>query len=445
MMLAGLKNWSIARRMMISAVALILLVLPIAGGLLAWNFREAVNTSFNDRLESLLNVVIAGVAYNLSRDALMLDRQLGDPRFDRVFSGWYWQVSDGSERVITSRSLWDQRLPVTEGSQPVYRQALGPRGQTLRLAARTIQIPNLADPVHVAVAADLTEVRAEVSRFHRLLIVSLATLGSLLLLLIGLQIRWGLDPLRRVEKSLKEVEAGQQNALATDFPEELARLARAINLVLERDQILIERGRSAAGNLAHALKTPLTVLATLSEQLSTMQKQAFRAELQRLNAAVRHHLARASAAGPVGLGRQTDLMESLTPVFTALDNLAARRGVVLEKDCRVVGPVRFEKQDIQEIVGNLVENAVNWAQKYVEVVIDQSPNKLTISVGDDGLGMSDSQCAEALNRGARLDEERSGSGLGLSIVNDLVRIYGGTLQLTRSRHGGLLASIELPV
>ena len=444
MILSGLKRWGIATRMMVSALVLILLVLPVAGGLLAWNFREAVNTSFNNRLDSLLNVVIAGVAYDLPNDALVLERQLGDPRFERVFSGWYWQATDGAERVITSRSLWDQRLPVVEGSQVVYRQSAGPGGQTLRVAARTIQIPNLPDPLHVSVAADLTEVRAEVARFHRLLAVSLATLGVLLLILIGLQIRWGLDPMRRVEKSLKSVEAGRQNSLATDLPEELARLARAINLVLERDQTLIERGRSAAGNLAHALKTPLSVLGTLSEQLPASQQQAFRAELQRLNAAVRHHLARASAAGPVGLGRKTDLAEALTPVFAALEGLASRRGVQFEKNLGLAGPVRYEQQDIQEIVGNLLENAVNWAEKRVELVLEQSLESLSIVVEDDGPGMSETQCAEALSRGARLDEERSGSGLGLSIVHDLVRIYGGTLTLTRSGLGGLRVSVELP-
>ena len=444
MILSGLKRWGIARRMMVSALVLILLVLPIAGGLLAWNFREAVNASFNNRLDSLLNVVIAGVAYDLPNDALVLERRLGDRRFERVFSGWYWQVSDGAERVITSRSLWDQRLPVVGGSQIVYRHFTGPRGQSLRMAARTIQIPSMPDPLYVSVAADLTEVRAEVARFHRLLIASLATLGVLLLILIGLQIRWGLDPMRRVEKSLKNVEAGRQNSLETDLPEELARLARAINLVLERDQTLIERGRSAAGNLAHALKTPLSVLGTLSEQLPATQQQAFRAELQRLNGAVRHHLSRASAAGPVGLGRKTDLAEALTPVFAALEALALRRGIQFEKDLELAGPARYEQQDIQEIVGNLLENAVKWAEKRVELAVEQSPDRLVIVVEDDGPGMSEAQCAEALSRGARLDEERSGSGLGLSIVNDLIRIYGGTLTLTRSGLGGLRANVELP-
>jgi signal transduction histidine kinase len=443
-MLAMLRRWPISVRMLASALVLVLLVLPLAGTLLAWNFREAVNASFNDRLDSLLNVVIAGIEYQSDGEPSVPSPQLGDPRFDRVYSGWYWQVRMGDDRVLTSRSLWDQRLPVLRATDRQWREMPGPRDQTLRVLEQRVQLPSVSEPIQVAVAADLSEVQEEVARFQTLLAVSLATLGGLLLLLFGLQIRWGLAPLRRIERSLRDVESGQRSALDTELPEELAGLARTINLVLERDQTLIERGRSAAGNLAHALKTPLAVLGTLSEKLPAPQQQAFNAELQRLNAAVRHHLARASAAGPVGLGRKTDLAEALNPVFAALEGLASRRGIAFEKHLRLAGLARYEMQDIQEIVGNLLENAVNWAESRFELVLEQSPERLLIVVEDDGPGMSETQCAEALSRGARLDEERSGSGLGLSIVNDLVRIYGGTLTLTRSGLGGLRVSADLP-
>lgn len=167
-------------------------------------------------------------------------------------------------------------------------------------------------------AADLSGVNQEVDRFEALLAGSLATLGVLLLAMVWMQVHWGLRPLRRLEQSLGRVEAGQQQLLDTDLPEELARLAQAINLVLERDQRLIERGRATAGNLAHALKTPVSVLQTLSERLPQDQQGAFQAELQRLNEAVRHHLARASAAGPAGLGGAVNVEEALEPVLAAL-------------------------------------------------------------------------------------------------------------------------------
>lgn len=438
------RRWSVATRMLVSALVLVLLVLPVAGALLSWNFREAVNTSFNDRLESLLNVVIAGVTYDVAGNDLVLDSALGDPRFDRVYSGWYWQAWDGAGRVITSRSLWDQRLPLPDSGRLSFSEAPGPRGQDLRIAARIVQLPNAPDDVRVSVALDLAEVREEVARFQTLLVTSLTTLGILLLIMIGFQIRWALHPMRRLEANLRAMEAGQRSSLDTDLPEELSRLARAINQVLEHDQVLIERGRATAGNLAHALKTPVSVLYTLCESLPVTKQTAFRKELQRLNEAVRHHLARASAAGPAALGGGVDVSEALEPVLTALSTLARRRGIQVKHTLSVTRRVNVEQQDLQEVIGNLVENAANWAQSQVSVSVEQGLEGITIIVDDDGPGMSESERARALGRGARLDESRSGSGLGLAIVNDLVGLYGGALSLARSRYGGLRAQAWFP-
>src|SRR5690554_2269266 len=278
-MLTRLRRWPVAVRMLVSALVLVLVILPLAGALLAWNFRQTVSQSFDERLMSFLNVVIAGIEFDPQTGDLTPGSQLGDPRFERVYSGWYWQVNDNGGRVITSRSLWDQRLPQVSGRGPNWVQTPGPRGQRLRLVERDIQLPAFNGWLSVSVAADLTEVDAQVARFNRLLAISLTTLGVLLLLMIGLQIRWGLAPLRRLEQDLRAMEAGRAHSLGSDLPDELARLADAMNQVLQRDQVLIERGRTAAGNLAHALKTPVSVLTTLSDKLPAEQRTAFRTEL----------------------------------------------------------------------------------------------------------------------------------------------------------------------
>ncbi len=444
MILTRLQRWPIATRILVSAMLLVLLVLPAAGALLAWNVRQTMEASFNNRLESLLNVIIAGVAYNPQTDALDFDRQLGDPRFERVFSGWYWQIHDGGARVITSRSLWDQRLPLSDIRGLHFRPADGPRSQAVRVAERTVQLPNLDNSVHLAVAADVAELEKEVARFQTLLVISLATLGVLLLALTGLQIRWGLAPLRRVERSLKAVEAGQRHTLDTDLPEELARLARTINLVLERDQRLIERGRTAAGNLAHALKTPVAVLATLAERLPNQQQAAMQTELRRLDEAVRHHLARASAAGPVVLGAEQELATVLAPVVSGIERLATRRGLRFSQHIPAGVRVRVDPQDLQEVAGNLLENAVNWAESSIILDIECEPERIRLRVADDGPGMTATDRDAALRRGGRLDQARSGSGLGLAIVAELVQLYGGELELGSAPQGGLLAEVSLP-
>jgi len=440
-----LRRLPIATRMLVAALILVLLILPAAGALLSWNFREAAYSAFDERLGSLLNVVLAGVTYDIREDALVSNRQLGDSRFDRVFSGWYWQVTDDGARVLTSRSLWDQRLVPSHQSGLHARTVSGPRGEKLRLLERDVRRPNLDETLHVMVAADLDEVEVQIGRFQALLWSSLATLGGLLLLLIFLQIRWGLAPLRRIEKSLKSVEQGQRQFVETDLPQELSRLAAAINTVLERDQRLIERGRTAAGNLAHALKTPVSVLAGQAERLPEEQQAAMKAELRRLDDAVRHHLARASAAGPVALGAEQPVAEVLKPVVEGIARLAERRGLTFTH--RVPGQVRcrIEAQDLQEMVGNLLENAVNWARTEIALDVGAESDGLVLQVGDDGPGMPEAERGTALTRGGRLDESVPGSGLGLAIVTDLVSLYGGQVTLGDSPSGGLEARVRLPL
>ncbi|MBK1873700.1 HAMP domain-containing histidine kinase [Marinobacter sp. 1-3A] len=440
-----LRRLPIATRMLASALVLTVLILPAAGALLSWNFREAVNTAFNERLESLLNVVIAGVSYDVRQDTLVTNRQLGDSRFDRVFSGWYWQVRDEGERVLTSRSLWDQRLAISHEPGMAFRTIIGPRDKQLRLLERDIRLPNLDEVLHVQVAASLDEVEAQVARFQTLLWLSLATLGGLLIVLTGLQIRWGLAPLRRIEQSLKAVEQGRQPAIETNLPRELARLADAINTVLDRDQRLMERGRTAAGNLAHALKTPVAVLGTLVERLPQEQQQAMAAELKRLDEAVRHHLARASAAGPVALGAEQELIVVLKPVVEGVRRLAGRRGLEFHSELNSGLRVRIDAQDLQEIVGNLLENAINWAKSFINLTGTVEGGWLVLSVSDDGPGMSPETRQQALSRGGKLDEAKSGSGLGLSIVTELVELHGGELRLDDSPEGGLRAEVILPL
>lgn len=444
-MLAAMGRLSVNARLLIAALILVGLILPLAGIMLSYNFKQSVTTAFDERLRSLLNVVIAGIEYDPNSRSLNMVRSLGDPRFERVFSGWYWQATDGVELSLTSRSLWDQRLAVSGESGLQLSNQPGPRGEPLRVIERDIKLSNLQSTLHLSVAASRQELDAEVDRFGRLLWLSLAGLGVLLLAGLAIQIRWGLSPLRRIRGNLREVENGQSQRLATDFPSELKALAEAINLVLERDEQLIERGRAAAGNLAHALKTPVTVRKTHCERLPEAQARPLLNELQRLDDAVRHHLARASAAGATPLTRTTGLSEALEAVVTGIGRMAQRRGLVLQSQPLPDAKVRMDAQDLQEIVGNLLENAVKWASTTVVFDCEIVADRLLLRIADDGAGLTEAQRVEALERGRMLDERRSGSGLGLAIVSELVALYGGAFELGTAEQGGLLATVSLPV
>ena len=376
----------------------------------------------------------------------MVTRSLGDARFDRVFSGWYWQASDGEMLAVTSRSLWDQRLAVRLSATPgpVAFDTLGPRNTPLRAVQQPILLASLGRPLYVTVAASREEPAAEVRSFERLLGLSLLALAVLLLTGLAFQIRWGLTPMRRLHAALRRVEAGDAPRLdGGGLPGELADLATAMNEVIDKDQRLIERGRNAAGNLAHALKTPVAVLQTQADRLPAAQREQIRAELSRIDDAVRHHLARASAAGGAALAGRTRVRPVITPVLDGLGRLASRRGLAMETAVDEHLTLRIDPQDLQELVGNLLENALGWAHARVRVTLTREGEQGLLCIEDDGPGMTAEQRQAALARGTRLDEQRPGSGLGLSIVAELVTLYSGTLSLDESSLGGLRVSVSL--
>ena len=436
---------SISLRLLLAVLLMVGLALPIAGTLLSHHYRSAATQAFDERLAATLNVIIAGVTYDHVGQQLVHDRALGDPRFDHVYSGWYWQITDSDQHTLSSRSLWDQRLPVIKNENLSARSLTGPRGQSLRVVERDIYLAPLEDPLHISVAARDDVLTRDIRDFQRLIWGGLTGLGVLLLGVLALQVHWGLAPLRRMRANLHDVEQGRAEQLDTRLPEELATLAASMNAVLARDQRLIERGRHTAGNLAHALKTPLSVMRLQLRQLPDASRATWEVELARVDSAVRHHLARASAVGEGVRFAPIDLPTTLAPLINGLARLAQRRGIELHQSWQGKVKVHMDGQDIQELVGNVMDNALRWAQSDVHLRVEVKEQWLTLTVSDDGPGMSETECQQAVQRGKRLDEQRSGSGLGLAIVTDLVALYNGHMHLARANVGGLEVVVELPI
>lgn len=436
---------SIGVRLLLAVLVMVGLALPIAGALLSHHYHTSATQAFDERLAATLNVIMAGVTYDTIEQQLVHDRALGDPRFDNVYSGWYWQITDGAQNTLASRSLWDQRLPVIDNENLSARSLTGPRRQSLRVVERDIYLAPLEAPLHISVAARDDMLARDIGEFQRLLWGGLVGLGVLLLGVLALQVRWGLAPLRRMHANLHDVEQGRAEQLDTRLPDELATLAASMNAVLARDQRLIERGRHTAGNLAHALKTPLSVMRLQLRQLPEANRAAWEVELARVDSAVRHHLARASAAGEGVRFAPIDLHATLAPLLNGLARLAQRRGITLRQTWPRGVKVHMDEQDIQELVGNLMDNALRWARSDVQLQVAIDEQQLTLIVSDDGPGMSEAECQQAVQRGKRLDEQRSGSGLGLAIVTDLTALYSGHMQLSRAKAGGLEAMVTLPV
>ena len=452
---------SLALRLFVSATAWAVVILLITGIVLSSLYRQAVERAFDRRLGVYLRTLVADVASpDESNDKT--SPALGEPLFELPLSGWYWQVTrldPGKSEVRASRSLWDGGLPRlqelgvaagADGSRQGY--VAGPEDQRLRLVERNI---DLGDEGHflVAVAGDAVEIADETRSFDQALAVTFAILAAVLLLTTMFQVRFGLAPLKRITDSLAAIRAGTAERLAGQFPVEIAPLARETNALIDANKEIVERARTHVGNLAHALKTPLSVMVNeanargddplalkVLEQAAIMRDQVTR------------HLERARLAARLTvIGTVTDVTPVVTALARTMEKIHRDRAIIIEvrggEDMRFRG----ERADLEEMIGNLVDNACKWAASRVTIEVLRErraaggdDHVLRFVVDDDGHGLSASEREQAGRRGRRLDETKPGSGLGLSIVVELAALYGGELKLGTAPLGGLRAELVLP-
>jgi signal transduction histidine kinase len=447
-------------RLVAVAVVWIAAALIAGGFLLAGLFEAHVERGFDRRLEILLEALVAVTDADTGAEGVIrvLGPQ-GDPRFDQPYSGLYWQINEGPKVRLASRSLWDKTLalktvPVKPGPEgiPVRRyQAEGPRGQALRVIERDITLEDGAVPLRYAVAGDLAEVEAEFRPFMVTLIWSLSALGLGLLSAVIIQVSIGLKPLDRLRDALGRVRAGRAERLEGDFPSEVRPLVDEVNLLLSHINDVVERARTHVGNLAHALKTPLSVLANEAERTDGALAEAVSRETRAMQERIGHHLARARTAATAGvLGQRAELAPVLDGLSRALEKMYAEKGLAIEVTGRS-GPMdralafSGDGNDLEEMLGNLMENACKWAKARVRVTAGTAANgRLAVTVEDDGPGLMPDEREVVLARGKRLDESVPGSGLGLAIVSEIAGLYDGRLSLGDAPLGGLSATLELP-
>lgn len=430
----------------------VLTSLWVAVGLLAaWSHVSAlvvhqIEESFNARLSSLFDAVLAAADMDGSGDPILV-RSISEPRFDQPLSGTYWQIEAGPDHLAASRSLWDQRLPsgTARDSGTRITDIAGPRGQHLRLIQRTIVLPDSSTPLHVQVAVARDATDAEISRLRQGLAISFALLGAGLVGLAVATVYLGLRPLRRLCSAVADLRAGRAADLHLAGPSEVQPLIAEIDGLVQQNRATIERARSHVGNLAHALRTRLAVLRNALENRAGPDLALARRELGAADYLVQHHLARARAAALSGsAAAKTDISAVAEEIAQALRRLFADRRLQIETPPALGLIVTCERQDLSEMLGNLMENACKWAQSQVKVTAMQLGQETILLVEDDGAGLPDEQLEEARARGRRLDENAPGAGLGLAIVGDLAELYGGKLELQHSGLGGLATRLTLP-
>lgn len=440
---------------LVAGAALLTAILLIGGGLLlASAFRESVESSFDARMDVLLGGLIADAEID-PQGRLVLRRRFTQARFERPFSGLYWQVTEGGtdQVLLRSRSIWDQQLPVPprrEEPGPRRSEAMGPEGQSLRLVARDVTLPGDTRTFTFIVAGAANEIERETESFNGTLAVAVVVL---LLGLIGallVQVRYGLRPLRSVETGLADIRSGRAERLTGDFPSEISPLVEEVNMLLDHNAQVVDRARTHVGNLAHALKTPLSVLTNeaVSPGETAQLAETVRRQTGLMRRQVDHYLvrARAAASGSV-LGARASVAGVSEDLVRTLKRIHRDRDYDVTITCPEGLDFRGEKQDLEELLGNLLDNAFKWADGRISLSASPTqddPGRLTITVEDDGPGLTEEERARVLKRGARLDESVPGSGLGLSIVDDIAGLYDGAFKLDASPLGGVKAVLTLP-
>ncbi len=439
---------SLARRMMLIAAGWISFLL-LAGGLaLDHTVTGIVTRNFDEGLSYVLTGMIGSAEIGADGEVFFI-RPLGDQRFMEPNSGLYWQIRAKGHEDFPSRSLWDRSLDVPAGhfdAEPHVYDSDQFAGEPLRVLERSIILPGSDTQWMFTVAASRKDLNDQIKMIRSILVYSFVALGFGLMLMAGMQTWYGLFPLRHVRRAIQKLRTTGASRVNDPLPREVEPLVNELNALLAHTERQAEEARTHAGNLAHALKTPLTVVMNAATAKSPDLADTVIREAAVMRRQVDHHLARARAVGrrAVGMSR-AEVWPSLEAVLRAVERLYTQARLDLDGPRDIV--VAIEKQDLEEILGNLIENAAKYGGGSVFVTVDavKEPQFCEIWIEDDGMGIPEAERIRIFDRGARLDTGKPGTGLGLAIVRDVVEIYGGTVHLDESEDlGGLLVKLRLP-
>lgn len=443
--MADRRSPSLARRLWLAAVLFVLVALTIAGVVLDRTLDRFTALQIDQRLDAQLLALASALTIG-SDGVVRLRRDLDLPPYDRALSGWYWQVSgqdisgqhnSGNDALLRSRSLGEAILSPDEPGR-------GPRDEPLHQRRRTIRLAGATMPFELVAAAPREALSAAIRTARRTLVITLGVLALALMAAVTAQVFLLLLPLRRLAGALAEVRAGRARSVPDKQPAEVADLVVELNALLAQNADQAERARAHIGNLAHGLKTPLATLEAELRPGHEVDREALRVLVTSMDRRIAHHLRRARSAALLG-GRhfRTRLAPQIDDLVLALSKIHAERELRFEVSIPVEIELACDAHDVNEMCGNLLDNACKWAAGAVAVAAERRQHSIVITVHDDGAGFSAEQAEVALQRGGRLDEVTPGSGFGLPITREIAALYGGDLSLTQLQPG-LLVSLTLP-
>lgn len=433
--MAERRRPSLARRLWLAAIIFVLIALAIAGVVIDRTLDRFAVLQIDQRLDAQLLALASALTIGADGD-VRLRRDLDLPPYDRALSGWYWQVA-GDGVNLRSRSLGGATLSLDE-------PAKGPRDEPLHLRQRTIRLAGRAEPFELIAAAPEEALSAPIRTARRVLAITLSTLGLVLMGAVTAQVFLALLPLRRLSRALADVRAGRARGVPERQPAEVADLVTELNALLAQNADQVEHARAHIGNLAHGLKTPLATLAAELRPGHDVDRATLRALVESMDRRIAHHLRRARSAALLG-GRhfRTRLAPQIDDLVLALSKIHADRALRFSVSIPADLELACDSHDVNEMCGNLLDNACKWAAGEVTVQAERRQRSIVISVHDDGAGFSSEMADVALRRGGRLDEVMPGSGFGLPITREIAALYGGDLEISSSQPG-LLVTLTLP-
>ncbi|MEF1291711.1 ATP-binding protein, partial [Vibrio sp. M260118] len=432
-----LKRLSLKSRLVLAAIVW-LTAMVIAAGV---SVPSQVFNYMTDDAKSQLSVYMDEIAAAIEADKsgnLTLTSSLSDPRFNRPYSGLYWSAQTKTD-LLRSRSLWDQQITFDNK----VKEYVGARGEKLIFIKTKLYYPDYDGPIDVLIGVDEQPIEDTVHDLMRQLWIILALLYFGVLAVIMLQVQWSLSPLSKMQKELSQLRNGDKTSLDEDYPKEVAPVVSDLNALLFHYQELLDRARNHAGNLSHALKTPLSVLRNEISSLDIQNRDQLLPSVHQIQSQIDYHLGRARMAGSKNiLSVRANPAERVDAISMAFDKVYAERGVTLINELDSEIEVAVDPTDLDEMVGNLLENAYKWSSNMIRVhSVEGEPGTIDIIIEDDGPGIAEEDMQQVLKRGVKLDETTPGSGLGLNIVNEMAYSYRGKLQLANSLIGGLKSTL----
>ncbi|MDR6104623.1 signal transduction histidine kinase [Agrobacterium larrymoorei] len=459
-----MRSNSLTARVLLLASAWSVLALVVIAVVISTLYRQGVERSFTDLLRAQLYNVINSVTIS-NENTLAGSPQLGDLRFSQPDTGWYWVVEplgNFQTAPLVSSSLGVSKLAVPsildvpfDNRYERYYTLTDQAGNRIQVAETEVVLDGEGRAARFRVTGNLNVVEDDVRDFSNSLYLALAVFGVGSLVVNGLAILYSLRPLDRARVALGKIRGGEAERLEGEFPREIQPLAHEVNALIESNRRIVERARMQVGNLAHSLKTPIAVLLNEARTLDSQHGDLVRAQADAMQAQVQSYLSRARIAAQRGsILARAEAEPALERLIRVMRRLNPDKA--FELDLHQPGTLlAMEQQDLEEVVGNLLENAARFANKHIVVRMTNGSHPssdpditrrawIELTVEDDGPGLEPDQITEALKRGRRLDESRPGTGLGLSIVSEVVSEYHGRFTLSRSELGGLKATLLLP-